>query len=110
MGRDGFGLPSRPTKNDGYHVACYQNFTAVTSVKISSENAKPDASGENVPLVCTVSNTNNDNRPRSSAVPAVSCLFCNLIRKKRKDGSFELVSEDMELPSLHIATLKTKTT
>ena len=78
------GLPSRPTKNDGYHVACYQNFTAVTSVKISSEKDKPDASSENVPLFCTVSNTNDDTRPRSSAIPAVSCFILQLDPEKEK--------------------------
>lgn len=92
-------LLQRPTETDGYHVAYYQKFTAVTSRTTAfSEDRKSDTSNRSVLHLCSSTRADDNAKPSSSAILPATCSFCNMHRKKKKDGTIELLGKNEELP------------
>uniref|UniRef100_UPI00358F9BFB uncharacterized protein isoform X2 n=1 Tax=Myxine glutinosa TaxID=7769 RepID=UPI00358F9BFB len=84
-------LPQSPDENDGYHVSCYQKFTAVTSTTSAPGDGPSDASERNLPHLRSNARTDDDAEPSSSGILPATCLFCNSKRKKKKGGTIELL-------------------
>ena len=83
-------LPEFPAEKDGYHSSCYQNFTAVPSS--SSASTDEQATSSTASSSPQLHSTAKDD----DAKPPV-CIFCNIDRKKKKDGTFELLGKSEEL-------------
>lgn len=82
-------LPENPAETDGYHVSCYQSFTAIQSKTPSAERCSPHLRSS------TPTTTVKDNVSAHLLPPL--CIFCNSERKKKKDGTFEYLGDNMVL-------------
>ena len=80
------GLPEDPAETDGYHVSCYQSFTAIQSKTPSAERNSPHLRSS------TPTTTVKDNASADLLPPL--CVFCNSERKKKKDGTFEYLGDN----------------
>ncbi|KAG1674323.1 hypothetical protein GQR58_015119 [Nymphon striatum] len=84
-------LPQNPNENDGYHVACYQKFTAITSTTSAPGDRKYDLSERILPYLRSNSRADDKTEPSSSGIFPVTCLFCNSKKKKKKGGAIERI-------------------
>jgi len=94
-------LPQNPDENDGYHVACYQKFTAVTSTTSAPGDRPSDLSERSLPHLRSNARADDEAEPSSSGILPATCLFCNSKRKKKKGGAIELLGSCETLEAGH---------
>ena len=83
---------SNDETRDGYHVSCYQKFTAVTSPTASvTKCTRTDIVEQSVPHLRSTNRTDDYNEMSSSGIFPPNCIFCRSKRKRKKDGTVELL-------------------
>lgn len=73
-------LPENPSECDGFHLQCYQKFTAVTA-----KASKTEATPQTVRHLRSGDTTRHEESLSTSGILPRECLFCGQLKKKKKN-------------------------